>query len=314
MKKYLFYSLLFSASAVFAQSNQEPQPPSTTNMAPKSISIQEMLVIGSSTPKLHALAMITQGKVKGGVDESFLPGLKVCSQDPALPIRSVTARVLGRHFIQGKQNPNPEAISILLKLAKDPESDVRYSAVYYGLSQVQNKSPEVLECLLEVAAENREHDLYQRIVSALADNKEAVTKILDQKLATGQSVVFYEIYEDFTDAPPPNAEKYLQMPSSRPYLYVFQVKDPSSVDTLKADLEKTLKELHINNPDISFLESANPVLALKTYLTKDRIAVKEAFSKPDAPYRIMQEMWLTPQIEIQIDALREKQTQNEGQE
>jgi hypothetical protein len=300
------------APAVFAQSNPDAPPPVTTHTPPKSISIQEMLVIGPSSPKLHALAMITQGKVPGGIDESFLPGLKVCSQDSALPIRSVTARILGQHFIQGQQTPNPEAVSILLKLAKDPESDVRYSAVYYGLSQLQNKSPKVLECLLEVAAENREHDLYQRIVSALADNKEEVTKILNQKLADDQSVVFYEIYEDFAGAPPPNAEKYLQMPSSRPYLYVFKVKDSSPPDTLKTDLEKTLKKLHIKNPDISFLESADPVLALKTYLTKDRIAVKKAFSKPDAPYRIMQEMWLTPQIEIQIDALRKKQNQEKG--
>ena len=65
------------------QSSTNALPPAATNApaGPKTISLQEMLVIGHSGLKLHSLAMITQGKATDGVDESFLPGFKATLQD-----------------------------------------------------------------------------------------------------------------------------------------------------------------------------------------------------------------------------------------
>lgn len=284
-----------------------PASPIPTNApaAPKTISIQEMLVIGHSGMKLHSLAMITQGKVKDGVDESFLPGFTVCSEDPATPVRSVTARLLGQYFVQDQDNPNPEAVALLLKLAKDASSDVSYSAVYHGLSQIKRKSPEIVKQLIEVAAANREQGLYDRIVESLQTNRELVVKILDQKLAEGSDIAIYEIYEELAGKPPANADHYLDMPSSRPRMFVFKGEGSDSA-TYKAELEAALKTAGIESPTVFVSGTGeNYVLMLKTYLTKDYKIVEKEFSN-DGKFKITQDMWLTPELEIQIDAMMKK--------
>jgi len=136
MTKRILCLTLAAASVAVAQTNA----PATNAPAasPKGITIQEMLVVGSSGLRLYSLSMITQHKVKGGVDETFLPGCKACSNDPATPVRSVVAHLLGSYFVEGKETPNPEAVELLVKLAKDKSADVRYSAVYHGITQIQD--------------------------------------------------------------------------------------------------------------------------------------------------------------------------------
>ncbi len=300
MTKRILCLTLAAATATVAQTNA---PATNAPVGPKVITIQEMLVIGTSGLRLHSLAMITQHKLKGGVDESCLPGFKACSDDPATPVRSVTARLLGENFVEGKETPNPEAVELLVKLAKDESPDVRYSAVYHGITQIQDKSPEIVELLVDVASTNREQGLYERIVQSLEKNREQVAQILDQKLAEGDNVAIYEIYEDLAGKPPPHAEKYLDMPSSRPHLFIFNGEgdDP---ETFKAELEKELKAIGLESPELSISGfGENHVLLLKTYLTRDRIAVEKAFSD-SGKFRITQQMWLTPALETQIDAMK----------
>ncbi|MEN8254681.1 MAG: HEAT repeat domain-containing protein [Verrucomicrobiota bacterium] len=287
------------------QSSTNALPPAATNApaGPTSISIQEMLVIGHSGLKLHSLAMITQGKAKDGVDESFLPGFKVCSEDSATPVRSVTARLLGQHFVEGKEAPNPEAVALLVKLAQDESSDVSYSAVYHGLTQIQNKSSEIVALLIDVASANREQGLYERIAQSLESNREQVVQILDEKLAEGADIATYEIYEDLAGKEPAGADKYLDMPSSRPKMFIFKG-EGDNAEAFRSELETELVSAGLENPDLSISGvGENYVLMLKTYITKDRIAVEKAFTDHDK-YTLTQKMWLTPELEIQIEAMR----------
>ena len=289
------------------QSSTNALPPAATNApaGPKTISIQEMLVIGHSGLKLHSLAMITQGKAKGGVDESFLPGFKVCTEDTATPVRSVTARLLGQYFVEGKETPNPEAVALLVKLAQDESSDVRHSAVYHGLTQIQNKSPEIVALLIDVATTNREQGLYERIVQSLENDRDLVVQILDKKLAEGDNIATYEIYEDLAGKKPVGAEKYLDMPSSRPRMFIFKG-GGDEAEAFKAELAAELGSIGIENPELSISGvGENYVILLKTYLTKDRIAVESAFADHEK-FQTTQEMWLTPELEIQIEAMRGK--------
>ena len=293
---------LITASVAMAE-----LPVASTNAptAPKTISIQEMLVIGHSGMKLHSLAMITQGKVKGGVDESFMPGFKVCAEDKATPVRSVAARIMGQNLVAGLDKPNPEAVELLMKLAQDESADVRFNAVYHGLAQINHKSDEVVALLLNVAASSREHSLYDRIVESLEDSHDRTTQILDKKLEEEDSIATFEIYADMTGALPPNSDKYLDMPSSRPKIFIFKG-GADDAEAYKAELATELKMLGIEEPSLSISGvGANHVLLLKTYLTKDRLAVEKAFAKPDK-FTLTQEMWLTPELEIQIDAMRKK--------
>jgi hypothetical protein len=292
--------LLSAASIALAQS---PAPTNAPGMPSGTISLQQMLVIGPSGLKLHSLAMLTQGKAKGGVDESFLPGFKACAEDPAMPVRSVAARVMGENLVAGKDKPNPEAVALLEKLAKDESSDVRYSAVYYGLSQIKDKSDAVVSLLLDVAAKNREQSLFDRIADALKDCREQAARILDKKLAEGDSIAYYEIYAAMTGKQPPDSEKYLNMPSSQPHLFIFKG-DANDAEAYKMALEGELKSIGIENPDL-FTSGVGEsyVLMLKTYLTKDRLAVATHFAD-HGKFKITQDMWLTPELGVQIDSMR----------
>ena len=301
IKKILCLSLTTASVAL----SQSPVVPPHAPTGPKTISIQEMLVIGHSGMKLHSLAMITQGKVKGGVDASFMPGFKVCAEDKATPVRSVAARIMGQNLVAGLDKPNPEAVELLMKLAQDEAADVRFNAVYHGLAQLNHKSDEVVALLLDVAAANREHSLYDRITESLEDSHERTTQILDKKLEEEDSIATFEIYADMTGKQPPNNDKFLDMPSSRPKIFIFKG-GADDAEAYKAELATKLKTLGIKEPNL-FISGvgANHVLLLKTYLTKDRLAVEKAFAKPEK-FTLTQDMWLTPELEIQIEAMRGK--------
>lgn len=279
--------------------------PTNAPTGPKTISIQEMLVIGNSSMRLHSLAMITQGKVKGGVDESFLPGFRICADDPATPVRSVAARIMGQKLVAGLDEPNPEAVELLVKLAQDESADVRYSAVYHGLSQIKDKSDDIVALLVGVAATNREQGLYERIIQSLENNRGQVIQILDKKLKEGDSIATFEIYQDLTGKAPVDAGKYLEMPSSRPKMFIFKGGNDDA-EAFKTELETELNSAGLENPDLSISGvGENYVLLLKTYLTKDRIAVEKTFADHDR-FKITQEMWMTPELEIQLEAMRGK--------
>jgi hypothetical protein len=249
--------------------------------------------------------MITQGKIPGEVDESYLPGFKVCSEDSVLPVRSVTARLLGEYFVQGRENPNPEAIELLMKLSRDESSDVRYNAVYHGLSQVVNKSDEILERLVDIATTDRQQSLYNRIAESLQNDREKVAAILDQQLKDGNDISVYEIYEDLTGQKPLHIDKYLDMPSSRPRLFIFSC-EGSDPEADKAELVKTLKSEGIEHPDVQISGAGeNYVLLLKTYVTRDYLSV-ENVSVNHPQFKMTQDMWLTPELEIQIEAMQKK--------
>lgn len=284
-----------------------PKPAAATNApaASSSISIQEMLVSGPTQLKLHSLAMITQGNVKGEIDESYLPGLKACAEDEALPLRSVAAQVLGKYFVREKEKPNAEAVELLVKLTKDESADVRFSAVYHGLCQIEKKSDDMLNLLIDFAASNRQQSLYDRIAESLSNDRDRVTKILDQRLEQGDDIAVYEIYEDLTGKKPADADKYLEMPTSRPRLFLFSV-EGSDAEALKNELAKALAEAGIENPNVNISGTdANRILLLKTYIAKEHLIVEEKFAN-HPNFKLIQDMWVTPEIEIQIEAMQKK--------
>ena len=278
----------------------QPQPAGIPNSG--SISVQEMLVSGPTQLKMHSLAMISQNNVAGEIDESYLPGFATCAADSAIPLRSITAELLGKHFVVGKENPNPQAVTLLKKLAQDESAYVRYNAIYHGLTQITDKSDEIITLLINVASKDKEQRLSQRIAESLKSEHDRVAKILNNKLTTGTDIAIFEVYKELTGDEPPNADKYMEMPSSLPYLFV--VKSTETPETDKTKLEKLLKDAGIENPVITISGTEeNYVLLLKTYLTKDRLnAEKEMANHPEL--ETIQAMWLTPEVENKINLMR----------
>ncbi|MEE9368049.1 MAG: HEAT repeat domain-containing protein [Pontiella sp.] len=300
IKQTIFTALVGLAISTPAKTTNPTNTPSSSEIG---ITIQEMLITGSTQLKMHSLAMISQGSVKDSVDETYLPGLTICAKDKESLLRSTSARILGQHFLEGKDTPHPEAIDLLMKLAKDESSDVRFSAIYYGLTEITYKSPELAEQLLDIASKERSEDLYEKIVISLSTYKPQVTELLDEKLAEGDNIAIYEIYEDFTGGKPKGADKYLNMPSSRPHLLIINGKGEGS-SAIKENLEKELKAGGIENPNVQISgKDNNSVLMLTTYITRDYMTAKKLLSNHDT-FSITQEMWLTPELEIQIEAMR----------
>jgi len=302
MFKTALYSMIVCCNVTWATTPTQPQTPSKK---PKTISVQEMLIIGQPNMRLHALSMISQGKVKGGIDDSYLPGLTACSKDKIMLLRSVSARIIGKEFVDGKETPNPKALTVLKTLAKDPDADVRFSAVYYGLVKIKKMPNDVVDLLIDIAAENRNVNLYKQVVLALRNVQPQTTKILDQKFAKTNSIKLFEIYEDLTGKPPVQNEKLLNQPSSRPMIFIFKPKG-ENIDAEKKDLIARLKKTGLREPDL-FVSGMgkNQFFLLKTLLTKDRLAVEKNFSKNET-FKLTQQLWLTPSLEIQFDKMRKK--------
>lgn len=298
MKTIVALILLGTASLSFGN----PAHPSnnTPSTAKGFITVQEMLINGPPQLKMHSLAMISQGNIQGDVDESFLPGFKACAEDPSSPIRSIAARLIGENFVKSKDHPNAEAMELLIKLSKDESADVRYNAAYHGLSQLKNPTPETAELLIDIAAENRQETLHDRIIVSLANFQPQVTEILNRKLQEDNAIAYFEIYEDFTGKPPINADKYLDMPSSRTRMFIVSTTDNNSASA-KTELIKELKEIGLQNPSVQISGTgANYALVVKTYITRDGLAVEKKFSG-DHKFKITQQMWLTPELEIQLE-------------
>ncbi|VGO21233.1 HEAT repeat domain-containing protein [Pontiella sulfatireligans] len=310
MTKPLILTVVF-ATAIFASGGKNSipaRPPITEKRSGEkgTISVQEMLVLGTSGLKLHSLSMISQGNIKGDVNESYLPGLKDCSNDRSLPIRSITAQILGKYFVQGKKPPNAEAVGLLIKLAKDPSRDVRYNAAYYGLTQIENKSDEIVALLIDIASSNREQNLSEHIAQSLESNQENAARIMDKMLATEDNVAIFEIYENLTGRKPTSADKYLDMPSSRTRMFVFG-KTSDEAEQAKSELEKELKAVGITAPSVQTSGTGESyVLMVKTYITKEGMAVEKNFSGK-GKFKIIQQMWLSPEHEIQLKAMQKTQ-------
>ena len=97
----------------------------------------------------------------------------------------------------------------------------------------------------------------------------------------------------------------MDMPSSRPHLFIFSG-DGKDAESFKGALTKAIKEAGVENPNVTISgEGENFIVLVKTYLTKDYLTVKKTFS--DNPeYTFSQDMWLTPELEIRINSIRNK--------
>lgn len=302
MSKLATFSML-AFLAVQTSVNAQEKPRNYNLSQPVTVSIQDALATGSTHMKMHALNMMLTGKVTTEIDDSFLKPLTICAADEVTPIRALTAKALGQFFVTGKEYPPAKVLQLLQKLASDDSKDVRFNAIYHGLTQIKNKTPELAERLIDYAANNRDEILFDRILVSLSAYQSQAIEILNTKLNGENGIVYYEIYEEFTGKQPPNADKFADMPSSRPKLFIIKT-TLSNADTAAAKLEDLLAAAGLQNPLIdSSDQSGQVIMMLTTYITKD-ISTAHQVLKDAAEYSIVQEFWMTPEIEVQLESLK----------
>ena len=299
MRKFFFcfiFCCIFSLSWGEVPTNQ----PKATPVQSKTISTQEMLLKGSSNIRLHALSMISQGKVKVPIDDSFLPGLIACATDKNVLLRITVSRILGEKFIEGKKTPNPKVVELLKKMAKDPEYMVRFNAIFYGLTKLDVKSDALISFLIDQIETEREERFYNAVLLALRKTPEQTIRIMDQKIKEKDTLARFEIYKDVTGKSPINSSKYMDQPSSLPMLFVVNFKG-KEIETAKKELSVLLEKEGVEYAKPFILKKGNPpILLLKTCLTKNRLLVEKLFSNPTSKFTLSKKLWLTPALSDQL--------------
>ncbi|MEI8381206.1 MAG: hypothetical protein WCJ09_13845 [Planctomycetota bacterium] len=140
---------------------------------------------GTSEERLQLLVKIVGEQIFRIMDDSFLPAFAKCAEDPDEQVRNQVVIVSGGHWVWWREKQHPDAIQLMLKMSHDQDDQVRYNAVYYGLSTVRNKKDDVISRLLEMAFDAPLSDLPGRITWGLSTDKPR-TKVLLTDMITGK--------------------------------------------------------------------------------------------------------------------------------
>jgi RNA polymerase sigma factor (sigma-70 family) len=175
--------------------------------------IRQTIAAGDPLERREALDLIFRERLGLIMDDSFVDAFAACAahKDPA--VRKDLARSLGVSLFGFDGARKADAIGVLLRLSQDEMFDVRYQAVYFGLSQMpQERREDVVRRLLAMAmterAAPRGRGMYQRIVWGMKHDPTAAARILDEILRGNDLErvrAAREIYKDMTGRTPPGA-------------------------------------------------------------------------------------------------------------
>jgi hypothetical protein len=146
-------------------------------------SIKAQLVDGDTTVRTEVLELIARNGIALIMDDSFIPAFAKCAEDPSSKVRNQVTVIAGNRFVWTTMDQQPEAIQLMLKLSKDEDRQVRYNAVYYGLSTVRNKNDDVLNRLLDMAFDDRQQDMPSRIAWGLRTAPDRTQRLLKEAMA-----------------------------------------------------------------------------------------------------------------------------------
>lgn len=274
-------------------------PPRNPSLDMVLLSVDKALAKQNSRMRLSTLKNMSRSPV----DDKYLDSLILCCADPTAPVRSMSTQLICDNFVPKSGMPSMEVLNILTQMAQDVSGQVRFSAVHYGLTQIEQLPDSIFELLVDIASKEKEGALFDFISDKLSNEMSRLVKTLDGKLTGETPVNYYEIYEDLTGFSPPKTERLLDMPSSSPMLFSFFVgqKNPQAD---KRRLEAELTQAGLSHLDLFITKSDSLyALLLKTRVTRERLLVDHQFaSHPEFKY--LQKMWLTPEQEAQVDAIR----------
>ena len=110
-------------------------------------SIKDILIDGPAQMKLHALAMITQGKINDELDESYLEAFEKCISENSVPVKLTIARILSRHYVDNHKTVSQKVIDLLIILSTDENILVAEAAINEGLIKLDEKNHEINEII-----------------------------------------------------------------------------------------------------------------------------------------------------------------------
>jgi RNA polymerase sigma-70 factor (ECF subfamily) len=167
--------------------------------------IKKTLMGGNSFDRRETFRLIARERLDLIMDDSFVAAFRECADDKNPKVRSDVAVWVGLRWIWYARTQNPDAVDLELRLSNDADREVRYQAVYNGLSTTRYKREEVVRRLLTIALTDREPNMYQRIAWGLQTDRDAAAKILDEFLRSPdpeQARAAREVYHDMTGRSP----------------------------------------------------------------------------------------------------------------
>jgi len=270
--------------------------------------IREELKSGDSAARRELLRQIQGEAITLIMDDSFLDAFASCAQDEDAGVREQVATLVGGHWVWSAKQQSPKAIDLMLQLSRDPVREVRYDAVYFGLSTVRNKSEEVVARLLEMAYEDREWNLFGRITWGLGPDRAIAKRLLERDMDRldedpRTAVAAFQIYADITGSPAPRPERFkgLEEKHAGDYLMliVFTTKDETANQSPKAFTEAFKKVL----PEDAAGEILDSLLisddqpALIGYLAVDTVEARNALKallERSRLFQLADITWMTP--------------------
>ena len=193
--------------------------------APSCRSCKQTLLTGDSETRYRTMTTtLYNRKWFEMLDDSFLPVMQTISTDPDRRVRDEVAHLAGGRWIWGASKQDPNAIDLMLKLSADTDRDVRYHAVYYGLSVVRDKSEPVVRRLVQLALADPEINFYGRIVWGLKNSAQAGRPLFERILAAesqaattdAQRATVRRLYKDVLGQEPPATWPSDQKPTGSP--------------------------------------------------------------------------------------------------
>lgn len=177
------------------RAKQPPRPKPRVELPDVRTALRE----GDSAARIAVLNRIRDEKLATAMDDSYLDDLAAAAKDPEPEVRARLASFVGGLWIwnAGLHRISDPAVDLVLRLSRDPHGEVRYQAIYYGLSTYRGERDDVLERLVELAfdpSESRNHD---RVGWALERCGERLATRLEVDLAsedTARARAAYELH------------------------------------------------------------------------------------------------------------------------
>jgi len=173
---------------------------------------RETLLTGGSGARYEVLSTIQRNRLAEILEDSFVPALRAAGGYSDPKVRNEVARIAGHRWVWSARQQDPNVIELMLKLSSDSNREVRYNAVYYGLSVVRDKSESVIQRLVSLALADQEQNFYRRIVWGLKGpmraDRQLVERVLTRELedagTDAKRAAVHRLFKDVLgeDAPP----------------------------------------------------------------------------------------------------------------
>ncbi len=178
------------------------------------------LTTGSPNERTTALDAVLRDETIV-LDDGLADALTKCAAEASPIVQAQLCKTALNRFIWSAKEQDPRMIAIAIKLAGNRDHEVRYNAIYYGLSTVREQSDDTIKAMLAAAAMEDDYDgnLHGRIAWALkrvpADKIEPLCEPYwgNDAIASKPKVawVVYKIWKEATGKEPPNGDRFVAL-------------------------------------------------------------------------------------------------------